>query len=665
MKKYIENLRKKLHKANFDYYVNNKSEISDFEFDNLMKELIELEKKHTDFYDENSPSMRIGSDINKDFKQIKHNNKMFSLGNTYSKEELIDFDNRIKKLLHEENYEYVCELKFDGTAISLIYENGNLKQAITRGDGNYGDDVTENVRTIKTIPMVLDGNDFPEKFEIRGEIMMTHKVFHKLNKERAEINKSVFANPRNAASGSLKMRNSYKLSLRRLNCFLYDVRGENLPSKFHFENIQMAKKWNFKTSKNTKIAKNINEVFNFIEYWDKERENLNFDIDGIVIKLNSIEQQENLGFTSKVPRWAISYKFKAERISTILLSIDYQVGRTGAITPVANLKSVLLAGTIVKRASLHNANIMKNLDVKINDRVFVEKGGEIIPKIIAVDFEYRQKNLDKIKDANYIENCPECKTPLIRKDGEAKHYCPNKYSCTPQIKAKIEHFVLRKAMNIRIGKSTINLLLKNNLIKNISDFYILKENDLIGLERFAEKSASNLIKSIEKSKKVIFEKVLYAIGIPYVGETVSKKLVYNFKNIENLQKASFEELISIEDIGERIAISLINFFNDEQNLLVINNLKNYGLNFKIKEEMVNKEGKLSGKKIIISGTFENHSRSKLKSLIELNGGKNVTSISKNTSFLLAGTKIGPSKLKKVEKLNIPMVSEDEFINMIK
>ncbi|OQX96333.1 MAG: hypothetical protein B6I24_11580 [Bacteroidetes bacterium 4572_128] len=458
--------------------------------------------------------------------------------------------------------------------------------------------------------MVLDGNDFPEKFEIRGEIMMTHKVFHKLNKERAEINKSVFANPRNAASGSLKMRNSYKLSLRRLNCFLYDVRGENLPSKFHFENIQMAKKWNFKTSKNTKIAKNINEVFNFIEYWDKERENLNFDIDGIVIKLNSIEQQENLGFTSKVPRWAISYKFKAERISTILLSIDYQVGRTGAITPVANLKSVLLAGTIVKRASLHNANI-----------------------------EYRQKNLDKIKDANYIENCPECKTPLIRKDGEAKHYCPNKYSCTPQIKAKIEHFVLRKAMNIRIGKSTINLLLKNNLIKNISDFYILKENDLIGLERFAEKSASNLIKSIEKSKKVIFEKVLYAIGIPYVGETVSKKLVYNFKNIENLQKASLEELISIEDIGERIAISLINFFNDEQNLLVINNLKNYGLNFKIKEEMVNKEGKLSGKKIIISGTFENHSRSKLKSLIELNGGKNVTSISKNTSFLLAGTKI--------------------------
>ena len=661
MENKIKHLREILHQHNHDYYILSKPKISDIEFDKLMQELQILEQKNPDFFDENSPTQRVGRDINKEFKQVKHQYNMLSLSNTYSKEELIDFDKRVKKILDKEVYEYVCELKFDGTAISLIYENGELKQAITRGDGKNGDDITSNVRTIKSIPLVLKGKDYPSKFEIRGEIFMTHEIFEQLNKTR----ENPFANPRNASSGSLKMQNSAKLAKRPLDSYFYHLLGENLPSNLHFENLELAKTWGLKIPNFTKKAKNIDEIFDFINYWNEERKNLNFDIDGIVIKVNDLKQQKFLGSTSKFPRWAISYKFQAERLTTQLLSVDYQVGRTGAITPVANLKPVLLSGTTVKRASLHNEEIMKNLDIKINDYVFIEKGGEIIPKIIAVDTDFRAENKDLIKDIQFIKECPICKTPLVKEENEAKYYCPNEYHCLPQIQGKIEHFVSRKAMNIEMGEATISLFLKENIIKNSSDLFELDAEKIENLEGFGKKSAENLKKSVENTKKISFEKVLFALGIRFVGETVAKKLALHFKNIENLKNANLEELISVEDIGERIAKSVIAYFKEDFNLNIIEKLKSHQLQMAIieKDTLLESE-KLKGLKIIISGVFAKYTRDEIKNLITINGGKNVSSISKKTDYLLAGVKVGESKLKKVKKLNIKIISEDDFIKML-
>ena len=659
----INYLRKKLNQHNYNYYVKSKPTISDYDYDMLINELIKLENENSEFFDSNSPSQRIGNDINVEFKQIKHKYQMLSLGNTYSKQEIIDFDNRVRKTIGD-NFEYVCELKFDGTSISITYINGKLHHAVTRGDGVIGDDVTSNVKTIKSIPMQLHGNDYPDELEMRGEIIIPLKAFNRLNEERIEIGEAPFANPRNAASGSLKIQKSSIVARRPLDCYLYYILGENLKFDNHYDNIQNAKKWGLKISENFKLCKNIEEITEFIEYWDKERKNLDYDIDGIVIKVNSIEQQKILGFTAKSPRWAIAYKFKAERVVTKLYSIDYQVGRTGVITPVANLEPVQLGGTIVKRATLHNADIIKNLDIRINDTVFVEKGGEIIPKIVGIDLSKRKKDS---KPLIYIDKCPECGTNLIRSEGEAHHFCPNEFGCPPQIKGKIEHFISRKAMNIdSLGQETIDLLFKNNLISNVADLYDLKIEQLIPLERMGQKSASNIIKSIEESKKIPFQKVLYALGIRFVGETVAKTLAKNFHSIDSIENANIEQLIQVDEIGERIADSIVQFFNNEINRKVIERLKQKGLQFKISEEEINKSSdKLAGLSIIISGTFKNHSRDELKLLIEKNGGKNVSSISKNTNFLLAGDKIGPAKLTKVEKLGIPIISEDDFIEMIK
>ncbi len=659
----INYLRKELNKHNYNYYVKSQPTISDYDYDMLINELIKLENENPDFFDVNSPSQRVGNDINVEFKQIRHKYQMLSLGNTYSKQEIIDFDNRVRKTIGD-NFEYVCELKFDGTSISLTYINGKLHHAVTRGDGVMGDDVTSNVKTIKSIPLQLHGNDYPDELEVRGEIIIPLKAFNRLNEERIEIGEAPFANPRNAASGSLKIQKSSIVARRPLDCYLYYVLGDDLKFDNHYDNLQSAKKWGLKISENFKLCNNIEEITEFIEYWDKERQNLDYDIDGIVIKVNSIEQQEKLGFTAKSPRWAIAYKFKAERVSIKLYSIDYQVGRTGVITPVANLEPVQLGGTIVKRASLHNADIIKNLNIRINDTVFVEKGGEIIPKIVGIDRSKRKKDS---KPLIYIDKCPECGTNLIRSEGEAHHFCPNEFGCPPQIKGKIEHFISRKAMNIdSLGQETIDLLFKNKLINNVADLYDLKIEQLIPLERMGQKSASNIIKSIEESKKVPFQKVLYALGIRFVGETVAKTLSKNFNSIDNIENAGFERLINVEEIGEKIAESIIKFFNNEINYKLIERLKNKGLQFKIFEEEQNKASdKLKGLSIIISGTFKNHSRDELKLLIEENGGKNVSSISKNTDFLLAGDKIGPSKLTKVKKLGIPIITEDDFIDMIK
>ena len=659
----INYLREQLNQHNYNYYVKSKPTISDYDYDMLINELIKLENENPDFFDINSPSQRVGNDINAEFKQIKHKYKMLSLGNTYSKQEIIDFDNRVRKIIGDK-VKYVCELKFDGTSISLTYINGKLHHAVTRGDGVVGDDVTSNVKTIKSIPLQLHGKDFPDELEVRGEIIMPLKAFKRLNEERIEIGEAPFANPRNAASGSLKIQKSSIVAKRPLDCYLYYILGENLQFDNHYDNLQNAKKWGLKISENFKLCNNIDEITKFIEYWDKERKNLDYDIDGIVIKVNSIEQQEKLGFTAKSPRWAIAYKFKAERVETKLYSIDYQVGRTGVVTPVANLEPVQLGGTIVKRATLHNADIIKNLDIRINDTVFVEKGGEIIPKIIGVDLNKRTK---ESKPLIFIDKCPECGTNLVRNEGEANHFCPNEFGCPPQIKGKIEHFISRKAMNIdSLGQETIDLLFKNNLITNIADLYDLKIEQLIPLERMGQKSASNIIKSIEESKKTPFPKVLYAIGIRFVGETVAKTLANNFQSIDSIANANIEQLIQVDEIGEKIAYSIVKFFNNNNNRKVIERLKQKGLQFEISKEKTNKSSdKLAGLSIIISGTFKNHSREELKILIEENGGKNVSSISKNTNYLLAGDKIGPSKLNKVEKLGIPIISENDFIEMIK
>ena len=660
-KEIINNLRKELAYHNHKYYVEAISEISDFDYDMKMKELQKLEDENPEFFDSNSPTQRVGSDINVEFKQVKHKYDMLSLSNTYNESELRDFDNRIVKLINESPV-YVCELKFDGTAIGLSYKNGEFEKAVTRGDGVFGDDVSNNVKTIKSIPLKLK-NNFPKEFEIRGEIFLPKKVFNYLNKEREENGDTPFANTRNAAAGSLKMQNSSQVAKRKLDCYLYYPIGEKLPSDSHFENLQNAKNWGFKVSEHTKIANSIDEVLEYINYWEINRNNLDFDIDGIVIKVDSLSKQKQLGFTSKSPRWAISYKFKAERVATKLLSIDYQVGRTGAITPVANLEPVQLAGTTVKRASLHNADQIELLDIRVNDTVFVEKGGEIIPKIVGVDKEKRTADSEKTE---YIDKCPECGSELYREEGEAKHYCKNEYACPPQIKGKIEHFISRKAMNIDgLGEETIELLYNEGLINDITDLYSLKKEQIVNLERLGEKSAENIIKGIEESKNRGFPKVLYALGIRYIGETIAKKLSSYFKNMDNLLNASFEELIEVDEIGDRIAKSLIAFSKVEKNLYIINELKNSGLQMQLSEEAIsNHSDKLKGLNIVISGTFTKHSRDELKELITLNGGKNTGSISKKTNYLLAGDKMGPSKLEKAEKLGIKIISEDEFLEMI-
>ncbi len=660
-KQRIDKLRAELSEHNYKYYVLSQPVISDYEYDIMMKELESLEKEFPEFDDPNSPVKRVGNDISNEFKQVVHDYPMLSLGNTYNIGELNDFDKRIKNIIGENtSFLYVCELKFDGTAISIKYKNGKFAQAVTRGDGTKGDEVSENVRTIRSVPLMLQAGDYPENFEVRGEIIMPHKVFENLNKEREDIGENPFANPRNAASGTLKMKNSAEVAKRNLDAFIYYMLGENLPSDSHFENLQKLKTWGFKISEHIKQAKNINEIFEYINYWNTERNNLPYDIDGVVIKVDSLSLQDELGMTGKSPRWAISYKFKAERVSSVLKKIEYQVGRTGAITPVANLEPVQLAGTTVKRASLHNADIIKELDIREGDTVFVEKGGEIIPKIVGVDFSKRPDNLP---ETQYIEECPACGHTLVRNEDEAKHYCPNEYGCPPQIKGKIEHFVSRNAMDINCGEATINALYEAGFIKNIADLYALTYEQIYSLEGFKEKSANNLLESIKKSKKVPFEHVLFAAGIRYVGNITAKVLAKNFKTVENLQKASFEELTAVDEIGDKIAESIINYFKNEHNIQLIERLKNAGLQFKITKNEEN-ENILNGAKIVISGTFKNHSREELKKLIEQYGGKNVSSVSKSTDYFLAGEKVGPAKLEKVKKFGIKTISENEFTEMI-
>ncbi|OFY87432.1 MAG: DNA ligase (NAD(+)) LigA [Bacteroidetes bacterium RIFCSPLOWO2_12_FULL_35_15] len=662
IEKKIEELSGQIEQHNYNYYVLAKPVISDFEFDKLLEELIKLEKEYPEFLKSDSPSQRVGGQITKEFKTVKHKSPMLSLGNTYSEADLTDFDDRVKKTLHTE-YEYVCELKYDGVAIGLTYKNGILVQAITRGDGEKGDDVTTNAKTIKSIPLKLHGHDYPNEFEIRGEIFMPRKVFDELNKEREEIGEQLMANPRNAAAGTLKMQDSAIVAKRNLDCFLYFILGEDLPFQSHYENLKAAKKWGFKISDHMKKVSDINGVFNYINHWDLERNNLAFDTDGVVIKINSYDQQKMLGFTAKSPRWAIAYKFKTQRVATILESIVYQVGRTGAITPVANLKPVLLAGTTVKRASLHNADIIEKLDVRIGDTVFVEKGGEIIPKIVGVDESKRHAHSYKVI---YITHCPECGTELIRSEEEANHYCPNSLACPPQVKGKMEHFVGRRAMDIdSLGAETIAQLFDAGLVKTVADLYELKKEDLLKLGRMAEKSVNNLLEGIEASKKVTFERVLYGIGIRHIGETTAKKLAYYFKNIDALKNATLEQLLEVGDIGETTAQSIIDYFTDKHTVKIIEDLKSHGLQFELSEEqLINTSDKLNGLSFVVSGVFSKFSRDELKKAIEQNGGKNVGSISGKTSFVIAGENMGPEKHKKAEKLGVKIISEDDFIKMI-
>ena len=659
----IESLRAELHRHNHNYYVLNAPEITDFEFDHLMRELQDLEQAHPEYYDENSPTMRVGSDLSKEFRQVTHKYPMLSLGNTYSEGEVTDFYERARKMLGDEEFEICCEMKYDGTSISLTYEDGVLVSAVTRGDGVQGDDVTDNVKTIRTIPLRLQGNDYPKSFEIRGEILMPWSVFEKLNEERAANEEPLFANPRNAASGTLKLQNSSVVAQRKLDAYLYYMLGEELPCDGHYENLQKAREWGFKISDATRKVQTLQEVFDFIRYWDTERKNLPVATDGIVLKVNSLRQQKNLGYTAKSPRWAIAYKFQAERACTRLNSISYQVGRTGAITPVANLDPVQLSGTVVKRASLHNADIIEGLDLHIGDMVYVEKGGEIIPKITGVDKEARFMVGDKVR---FITRCPECDTSLMRNEDEAAHYCPNDKACPPQIKGKIEHFITRKAMNIDgMGPETVEQFYNANLINNVADLYDLQASDLLLLERMGERSANNIVEGIRQSLEVPYPRVLFALGIRYVGETVAKKLANAFPTIEQLQQATLEEFVQVDEIGERIAQSVIRWFADEDNQRLIERLKAAGLQFSLSEETLSKRtDKLAGKSIVISGVFTHHSRDEYKALIEQHGGKNVGSISGKTSFILAGENMGPSKLEKANKLGVAIIGEEEFLRMI-
>lgn len=667
VKQRIDSLREELNQHNYNYYVLSQPTISDYDFDMKLKELTALEEQYPEFYDPNSPSQRVGSDITKAFKQVPHKYPMLSLGNTYSEAEVMEFYDRVKRGLNDD-FEIVCELKYDGTSISLTYEHGKLVQAVTRGDGVQGDDVTANVRTIRSIPLNLRGNDYPDEFEIRGEILMPWTVFEGLNKERAEQEEPLFANPRNAGSGTLKLQDPKVVASRKLDSYLYYMLGEKLPTDGHYENLMKAREWGFKISDATRKCKTPEEIFDFIHHWDIERKNLPVATDGIVLKVNSLTQQRNLGYTSKFPRWAIAYKFQAEKALTRLLSVSYQVGRTGAVTPVANLEPVKLSGTTVKRASLYNEDYINLLDLHINDVVSVEKGGEIIPKITAVDASKRNIFDEKVV---FIKNCPECGTPLKKDEGEAVYYCPNDTACPPQIKGRIEHFVTRKAMNIACGPETIELLYntrlgdKEHMLENVADLYTLRWQDMMRLERWAEKSAKNLVDSIQASVSVPYERVLYALGIRYVGETVAKKLAMAFTNIDSLMAAGVEDLVQVDEIGERIARSVVDHFAKEKNREVVEELRRYGLQFSLSEDVISKRtDKLQGLTIVISGTFERHSRDEYKNMIEQNGGKNSGSISAKTSYILAGENMGPAKLEKAGKLGIPIINEEDFLKMI-
>ena len=658
----IEELRSKLHRYNYLYYVKAQPEISDFEFDLLLQELETLEKKFPEFSDDNSPTRRVGSDISEGFEQHPHKIPMLSLGNTYSREELTAFADRVRKVI-DEPVEYVCELKYDGVAISLTYENGRLVRAITRGDGVTGDDVTSNVRTIRSIPLQLSGNGYPERFEIRGEVLMPLEGFRRMNEQRREAGEQLFANPRNATAGTLKMQNSSIVAKRPLDCYLYSFAARESLFTSHFESLNACSAWGFKIPPYSKLVGSLDEVFEYIDHWAGRRQELPFEIDGVVVKVNSLEQQEQLGFTAKTPRWAIAYKFKAEQVSTKLLSVDFQVGRTGAVTPVANLEPVLLAGTKVKRASLHNADQIAMLGLWKHDQVFVEKGGDIIPKIVGVDIGRRTGDPVPV---SFIDRCPECGTGLTRLPGEVAYYCPNAYGCPPQIKERIEHFVSRKAMNIKAAEATIELLYNEGLVNNPADLYKLKYEDIIGLERFAEKSSVNLISSIDASRTVPFPRVLYALGIRYVGETVAKKLALHFISLERLMAATKEELVAVDEIGERIAESVISFFGNEKNVRMTGELVNAGLQFAVpREEEKAVSELLKGKVFVISGKFSGFSRDELKEMVEDNGGKNAGSVSSKTSYLLAGEDMGPEKRKKAEALGVPIISIDGFLEMLK
>ncbi|MFM7895696.1 MAG: NAD-dependent DNA ligase LigA, partial [Flavobacterium sp.] len=634
----IKNLRDELNQHNYNYYVLDKPTISDFEFDQKLKQLQDLEAQHPEFFDENSPTQRVGGMVTKNFETVKHEYRMYSLDNSYSIEDLQDWETRIQKVLGNVPLEYTCELKYDGASISISYENGRLVRAVTRGDGFQGDDVTNNIKTIKAVPIHLKG-DYPEKFDIRGEIILPFAGFEKMNQELIEIGETPYSNPRNTASGSLKLQDSAEVAKRPLDCLLYFVIGHNLPFRTQFEGLQKARDWGFKVPVQSKLAKNLNEVFEYINYWDKHRHDLPYETDGVVIKVNNLQHQEELGYTAKSPRWAMAYKFKAEQVTTKLNSISYQVGRTGAITPVANLEPVQLAGTIVKRASLHNADQIEKLDIRIGDEVFVEKGGEIIPKIIAVAKRGNQEEPTK-----YITHCPECQTELVRSEGEANHFCPNFYGCPPQIIGRIQHFITRKAMDIDgLGGETVALLFNAGLVTNYADLYELKKEQIIPLERMAEKSAENLINGIEKSKTIPFERVLYALGIRYVGETVAKKLAKHYKSIDAIAQASIMDLILVDEIGDKIAQSVVQFFENQENIRIIDKLKSFGVQLESGEDDVLLSEKLKGKTFVVSGVFEIYSRDELKKAIEDNGGKVGSSISSKTDYVIAGDNMGPSK----------------------
>lgn len=658
----ILQLRKELHEHNYKYYVLNQPEISDQEFDFMMKELQELEARHKDMFDPNSPTQRVGSDLNQEFTQVTHKYPMLSLANTYSQEEVADFYNSVKKGLNGEDFEICCEMKYDGLSISLTYEDGRLVRGVTRGDGVHGDDVTANVKTIKSIPLVLKDGDWPKEFEIRGEILMPWKVFERLNEEREAAEEPLFANPRNAASGTLKSQNSALVASRNLDAYLYYLLGDELPGDGHYENLEKAREWGFKISEGMRKVKTLQEIYDFIDYWDTERKNLPVATDGIVLKVNSLRQQRALGYTAKNPRWAIAYKFKAERACTRLNEVTFQVGRTGAVTPVANMEPVQLAGTTVRRATLNNEDFIRSLDLHIGDYVYVEKGGEIIPKIVGVDVEQRPIIAQPVR---FITNCPECGAKLVRYEGEAAYYCPNDAGCPPQIKGRIEHFISRKAMNIdSIGPETVDDFYRHGLVRNVADLYDIKVEQING-DGSRQKSAEKIVNGIEVSKQVPFERVVFALGIRFVGETTARLLARHFKTIDALATASLQDLLEVEGVGDVIAKSVMTYFRNPVTMQIVERLRGYGLQMALSEEqMSSSSDKLAGKSIVISGVFAHHSRDEYKQIIEQNGGKNVGSISGKTSFILAGDNMGPAKLQKAEKLGIPIIDEDTFLKMI-
>jgi DNA ligase (NAD+) len=656
----IEELRSALRKHNHNYYVKSRPSISDFEYDLLINELQSLEKQFPQFDNENSPSRRVGSDLNREFTSFPHRYPMLSLGNTYSRDELAEFDQRVRKTLGD-HVDYFCELKYDGVAVSLTYRNGELFRALTRGDGTRGDDVTHNIRTIRSIPLNLAADSYPAEFEIRGEVILPKEGFREMNAERLKNNEDPFANPRNAASGTLKMQNSALVARRPLDCLFYYIPGEQLLFQTQSESLEKAREWGFKVPEQNRLAGSLDQVFEFIEHWEAERDSLPFEIDGVVVKVDAIAMQQQLGFTAKTPRWAISYKFRAEQALTRLLSVDFQVGRTGAVTPVANLEPVLLAGTTVKRASLHNADQIRLLDIRVGDYVYVEKGGEIIPKIVGVDQGRRETGSELFR---FISQCPECGSPLVRREDEAAHYCPNAAGCPPQIKGRIEHFISRKAMDINAAEATIDLLYRKGLVRDVADLYSLETGQVHQLERFGEKSARNLIESIDRSRQVPFHRVLYALGIRYVGETVARTLAEAFLSLDRLMEATQEELEEVNEIGERIAQSLLSYFQEEGNLRLLERLKAAGLQFEMEQPGELTSNSLAGQTFVISGVFARHSREELKAIIEQHGGKNSASISARTHFVIAGENMGPSKYEKAQKLGIPIISEEDFMEML-